>query len=340
MDQRSSILLMRDRHSTEAARPSLPLIAALASGLLLTAPASLRAQATDGHLIGTVFDQVGGLIAGAAVTVENESTGVTWGVATDDHGAYRFNNLPVGDYRLTASAEGFETASLTHIAVALNRTSTANVTLQVGDLETAVTVTAASAQIDTTTTTIGNAFNSRQSLYSPSTNLALGVLNLSLQGAGVASSGGTGLGQGPSVGGQRPRNNSFMVEGVDNNAKDVTGSIVQVPNEAVAEFSSLQNQYGAEFGRSTGGQFNTVVKSGTNELHGSLYEYFMNRRLNALDQSNKRRGIFKRPRLDDNRVGGTVGGPVIRNRLFYFASYQYQAVGTEAAPGQIGRAHV
>ena len=334
IDHFTSILLMHDRQSIEAARPLLPLIAALAFALLLVSPASLRAQATDGHLIGTVFDQVGGLIAGAAVTVENESSGVTWDVATDDHGAYRFNNLPVGDYRLTAASEGFETASLTHIAVALNRTSTANVTLQVGEVETAVTVTAASAQIDTTTTTIGNAFNARQSLYSPSTNLALGVLNLSLQGAGVASSGGTGLGQGPSVGGQRPRNNSFMVEGVDNNAKDVTGSIVQVPNEAVAEFSSLQNQYGAEFGRSTGGQFNTVVKSGTNELHGSLYEYFMNRRLNALDQSNKRRGIFTRPRLDDNRVGGTVGGPVIRNRLFYFASYQFQAVGTEAAPGR------
>lgn len=329
-----SVLRMRDRQTIAASRPSLPVVVALALAFLLTSPALLRAQATDGHLIGTVFDQVGGLITGAAVTVDSESTGVTWNVAADEYGAYRFNNLPVGEYRLTASAEGFETASLTHIAVALNRTSTANITLQVGEVETAVTVTAASAQIDTTTTTIGNAFNSRQSLYSPSTNLALGVLNLSLQGAGVASSGGTGLGQGPSVGGQRPRNNSFMVEGVDNNAKDVTGSIVQVPNEAVAEFSSLQNQYGAEFGRSTGGQFNTVVKSGTNELHGSLYEYFMNRRLNALDQSNKRRGIFKRPRLDDNRVGGTVGGPVIRNRLFYFASYQHQAVGTEAAPGR------
>lgn len=112
--------------------------------------------------------------------MKNEAPGVTWNGATGDHPAYRFNNLPVGDHRLMASAEGFETASLTHIALALNRTSTANVTLHVGEVETAVTVTAASAQIDTTTTTIGNEFDFRQSLYSPSTNLALGVLNPSL----------------------------------------------------------------------------------------------------------------------------------------------------------------
>ena len=160
------------------------------------------------------------------------------------------------------------------------------------------------------------------------------MLNLSLQGAGVASSGGTGLGQGPSIGGQRPRNNNFMIEGADNNDKSVTGRVVDVPNEAVAEFSLIQNQHSAEFGRSTGGQFNTVVKSGTNEIHGSLYEYFANRHLNAIDESNKRRGIVKNPRLDDNRFGGTIGGPVIRNRLFYFGTLELNPVGVAAAPGR------
>ena len=125
-----------------------------------------------------------------------------------------------------------------------------------------------------------------------------------------------------------------MVEGVDNNDKGVTGRIVDVPNEAVAEFSLLQNQYGAEFGRSTGGQFNTVVKNGTNEIHGSLYEYFSNRHLNAIDESNKRRGIFENPRLDDNRFGGTIGGPIIQNRLFYFFSFERNPVGVASAPGR------
>ena len=308
------------------------LLAALAAALAL--PAAALGQAADGNLIGSAFDASGGLIAGASIRLENEATGVVWETRTDAYGAYRFHNLPVGAYVLAAAAEGFAAVSVSRIAVALNRTSTANVALEVGSLETEVNVTAASAQIDTTTTTVGSAFDSRQAIYSPSANLPLGVLNLSLQGGGIASSGGTGLGQGPSVGGQRPRNNNFMVEGVDNNAKDVTGSIVQVPNEAVAEFSLLQNQYGAEFGRSTGGQFNTIVKGGTNELHGSLFEYFSHRGLNALDQSNKRRGIFAKPRLDDNRLGATVGGPIVANRLFYFGSYQYHAVGSESAPGR------
>ena len=305
-----------------------------AIGILLSAPGTARGQAADGHLVGSVVDQSGASIPGCTVSVENVATGVSWSQEADEFGAYRFNNLPVGDYTLSAKSVGFAPKMLSGIAVALNRTSTANVTLELGEVQTTVEVTAASAQIDTTTSTVGGSFDSRQALYSPSSDLALGVLNLSLQGAGVASSGGTGLGEGPSIGGQRPRNNNFMVEGVDNTDKGVTGRIVDVPNEAVAEFSVLQNQYGAEFGRSTGGQFNTVVKSGTNEIHGSLYEYFANRALNAMDQSNKRRGITEKPRLDDNRFGGTVGGPVVRNRLFYFGTYERNPVGQASAPGR------
>ena len=306
----------------------------IAIGIMLAAPGTARGQAADGHLVGSVVDQSGASIPGCTVSVENVATGVSWNQEADEFGAYRFNNLPVGDYTLSAKSVGFAPKMLSGIAVALNRTSTANVTLELGEVQTTVEVTAASAQIDTTTSTVGGSFDSRQALYSPSSDLALGVLNLSLQGAGVASSGGTGLGEGPSIGGQRPRNNNFMVEGVDNTDKGVTGRIVDVPNEAVAEFSVLQNQYGAEFGRSTGGQFNTVVKSGTNEIHGSLYEYFANRALNAMDQSNKRRGITEKPRLDDNRFGGTVGGPVVRNRLFYFGTYERNPVGQASAPGR------
>ena len=307
---------------------------AAAAAILLIVPDAARGQAADGHLVGTVLDQTGASIPGCSVIVENVNTGVQWNQKTDERGAYRFNNLPVGEYTLSAASEGFAPAMLSGIAVSLNRATTANISLELGEVQTAVEVTAASVQIDTTTATVGESFDARQALYSPSSDLALGVLNLSLQGAGVASSGGTGLGEGPSIGGQRPRNNNFMIEGVDNNDKGVTGRIVDVPNEAVAEFSLLQNQYGAEFGRSTGGQFNTVVKSGTNEIHGSLYEYFSNRHLNAIDESNKRRGILENPRLDDNRFGGTVGGPVIRNRLFYFGTFQLNLVGLASAPGR------
>ena len=98
-----------------------------------------------------------------------------------------------------------------------------------------------------------------------------GVLNLSLLQAGVASSGGVGYGSGPSIGGQRPTNNSFTIDGVDNNSKSVTGPVVYVPNDNVAEFTLLANQFRAEYGHSSGGQFNTVVKTGTNSLHGEIW---------------------------------------------------------------------
>ena len=208
---------------------------------------AVLAQAVDGHLVGIVLDQTGGAIPGCSMVVENVNTGVGWNQETDELGAYRFNNLSVGQYTLSTESEGFAPTILSGIAIALNRSTTVNVTLELGNVQTEVEVTVATARIDTTSSMIGGSFDSRQALYRPSSDLALGVLNLSLQGAGVASSGGTGLGEGPSIGGQRPRNNNFMVEGVDNNDKSVTGRIVDIPNEAVAEFSLLQNQYGAEF---------------------------------------------------------------------------------------------
>ena len=312
----------------------VPIAMSVVAIIQWAAPNTALGQAADGHLLGIVLDQTGASIPGCSVAVENVNTGVRWNQETDELGAYRFNNLPVGQYTLSAESRGFSAMILSGIAVALNRSTTLNVTLELGQVQTEVEVSAATAQIDTTSSSITGSFDSRQALYSPSSDIALGVLNLSLQGAGVASSGGTGLGQGPSIGGQRPRNNNFMIEGADNNDKGVTGRVVDVPNEAVAEFSLLQNQYGAEFGRSTGGQFNTVVKSGTNEIHGSVYEYFANRHLNAIDESNKRRGILQNPRLDDNRFGATVGGPVIRNRLFYFGTFQLNPIGEASAPGR------
>ncbi len=304
--------------------------------LALIGLASERAesQLADGHLVGTIVDVTGSSIPGASVRAENPGTGAVWAQESDALGTYRFNNLPVGRYTLTVVADGFAPKAFSGVAIALNRTTTVNAAVEVEQVETEIEVTVATAHIDTTSSSVSGSFDSRQALYSPSADIALGVLNLSLQGAGVASSGGTGLGEGPSIGGQRPRNNNFMIEGVDNNDKSVTGRIVDVPNEAVVEFSLQQNQFGAEFGRSTGGQFNTVIKSGTNQVHGSLYEYFTNRHLNATDESNRRRGITQNPRLDDNRFGMTVGGPVLRNRLFYFGTLELNPVGVAASPAR------
>ena len=247
-------------------------------------------QATDATLVGVVSDQSGAAVPGGSVTIENVATGLKQSAVTNNNGEYRFNNVPLGRYNLSVAANGFTTATLKDIAVTLNQTATANITLQVGSVATTVEVTEAAATIDTTTAQVQSSYNSEESRYLPMTSVGvagtnLGVLNLSLLSAGVSSGGGIGVGTGPAVGGQRPRNNNFTIEGVDNNDKVLTGNVVYLSNEATENFTLLQNQFSAEFGHSSGGQFNVAVKGGTNDIHGSIYEYFENRNLNAQDQT-------------------------------------------------------
>jgi hypothetical protein len=270
----------------------------------------------------------------AKVDLQNADTGVVNSTTTDSSGVYRVQNLLVGNYNLTVNASGFTKRTLNGISIDLNKTTTANVTLEVGAVSTSLEVTAAAALLDTTTAQVANNYESRIAADLPSAaNNAGGVLNLALLGAGVSSSGGLGVGTGPSIGGQRPRNNSFNIEGIDNNRKDVTGPIATVPNDAVAEFSVLQNQFSAEYGHSSGGQFNTVLRNGTNELHGGGYEYLQNRNLDALDQAFKRQGILTKQRYDQNRFGGMLGGHIIKNKLFYYGLYEYNPLGQASTPG-------
>jgi hypothetical protein len=199
------------------------------------------------------------------------------------------------------------------VSVQLNQTVTTNVKLAIGQASTTVEVTEAAAPIDSTTQQVQTTYDSRQIADLPSASggqLASGVINLSLLNAGVTSSGGSGYGTGPSVGGQRPTNNSFTIEGIDNNSLAVTGPLVVLPNDAVAEFSVLQNQFSPDFGHSSGGQFNQVVKSGTNQFHGMAYEYFQNKNLNAADNLDYVQGNPLHPRSDNNRFGGNFGGPI------------------------------
>jgi hypothetical protein len=305
---------------------------------LFLAAAGVFGQAMDGNLVGVVTDPSGAALAKVGVTAENIATGVKTATETTDAGAFRFNNIPAGTYKISASLAGFTTATLQNVVLESNRTATANIRLDVGAVTTTVEVQEAGALIDTTTANVVNTFNARQAeripLYGVGTGpTALGVINLSLLNAGVSSGGSVGYGTGPSVGGQRPTNNNFMVDGVDNNNRSTTGPQLTVSNEAVAEFTVQQNQFSPEFGNSSGGQFNTIVKSGSNQLHGVLYEYHTNRDLGGIDESFKRQGIRDRaPRGDVNRLGASVGGPIVKNKLFYFGNAEYTPVGFQAAP--------
>ena len=294
--------------------------------------ACLFGQATDGNLVGTITDATAAAIPGAQVKITNRATNIQTLTTSNASGEYRFNNIPVGSYDLSVAATGFGAMMESGLAVELNKTVTVNISLQVGAVSQTLDVIEAPAAIDTTTAQVQSSFTAQQAKDLPASSVGSGVLNLSLLSAGVASSGGLGYGTGPSVGGQRPTNNSFNIDGVDNNRKDVTGPVVFVSNEAVSEFSLLQNQFSPEFGHSSGGQFNTVIKSGTNALHGSIYEYFQNRNLNAIDQLFQNQGLTSNPRFDDNRLGATAGGPILKDKWFIYGNYEYNPVGRNSTP--------
>ncbi len=294
----------------------------------------LLAQLTSGNVTGTVYDPTGATVPNATIVAKNNATGVETTTTGAGAGGYRFENLPVGTYTITVTAPGFAKAEIGNIRIELNQTVTTNVTLQIGQTSSTVEVSAAPATIDTTTAQIQSTFETKQLEDLPSASggqAGSGVLNLSLLLAGVASSGGLGYGMGPSVGGQRPANNNFTIEGIDNNDLAVTGPVVSVPNDAVAEFSVLQNQFSPDFGHSSGGQFNQVVKSGSNDFHGMLYEYFENRNLNSADNLDYVEGNPLHPRFDNNRFGGNLGGPIKHNKLFFFVDYEYQPIGATAS---------
>jgi hypothetical protein len=300
---------------------------------LATLTRSLHAQQTSGNLVGTIVDSSGATVPNANVTATNEATGVKASTVASASGEYRLPNLLPGTYDVLASATGFAASETKGVSVPLNQTVTVNVTLRLGTVSTAVEVTEAAAVIDTTTAQIQSTFSTKQAADLPNTGIGQGVINLSLLDPGVASAGGIGVGTGPSVGGQRPRNNNFMIEGVDNNSKSVTGPVVYLPNESVSEFTLLQNQFEAEYGHSSGGQFNTIVKSGTNEYHGTIYEYLENRIMNAENQTYKNQGIFTNPRFDRSHLGANFGGPIKRNKLFFFTSFEYNPLGQSATTG-------
>jgi hypothetical protein len=283
-------------------------------------------QTTSGDLVGTVKDPSGAIIPNALLTVTNEDTGIVVAIKAESNGEFRAANLLPGKYDIVAKSPGFATYTLRGVAVELNKTATTNVTLSIGGSTTTVEVAAeAGVVLDTTTTNLSTTFSTEELASLPTATVGLGVINTSLLSPGVASTGGIGIGVGPSIGGQRPRNNNFTIEGIDNNNKSVTGPLVYAPNDAVGNFTLITNQFSPEFGHSSGGQFNTDVVSGTNHLHGSLYEYFQNRNLNAA--SGIAGGKVANPRYDNNRYGAEVGGPIFKDKLFFFGNFERNSIG-------------
>jgi hypothetical protein len=297
---------------------------------------SLFGQAQGGRIVGTITDSTGAAVANADVEATNVGTNVPSKTKTNGAGEYHIDNLIPGMYKVTASASGFKGTSET-VDVQLSMTGALNLTLVPGSASETVEVSGAPPLIDTSTPQLGTTYETDELRAIPTAGTGvLGVINLSLLQAGVGSSGGVGAGTGPAVGGQRPRNNNFTIEGIDENDKGVTGPDIYVPNDAVSNFTILQNQFSPEFGHSTGGQFNTSIISGTNTFHGTAYEFFQNRNLDAIDNnvvlSTSPGTKPTNPRFDRNRFGGQIGGPIFKNKLFGFVNYERTAFGTATIP--------
>ncbi len=339
-------------------------VSAMLALFMLACIIPANAQQTTGAVRGIVTDQNGAVVPGAKVTISSEKLNYRSEATTSSDGEYEFRDVLPGDYQIVIEAANFNRLNLTDVRVELNKTTDVPAQLQTGQITETVNVSAGGAElVETTTTQLSKSFNERQVVELAQTNVGGafggGVNNLALLAANVSSSGGVGVGSGGSVGGQRPRNNNFMLDGVDNNDKSVTGPSNYVSPENVAEFSLIQNQFSAEFGRSNGGQFITITKSGTNDYHGSFYGFFRNRFLNALDTSQKAAGIVREnppptgkaflPRSDFFRGGLNVGGPLPlphfgegpgsffrgTDRLFFYAAYERLQQGAAAAPGGI-----
>lgn len=300
---------------------------------LLVIAASAFAQATGGRASGIVTDATNAAIPNATVTLTNDATGQTLTAQTTSAGAFHFPNLPVGGYTMKVTADGFKTTQ-GELQITLNQESAVNLSLQPGNVTDQVEVTAtADAQLQTDTSQVASSYNSQQSLNLPIFNnpytLALLSPNVVATSTGVVGTGGT-------IGGTRPRGNSFNIDGVNNDDPSVTGPSTKLILDAIQEFTVLKNNFNAEFGSAAGGQFNTITMSGTNTPHGSLFSYLQNEGLNA-NSSNGTRPYFR-----DHRFGGTIGFPVIKDKLFFFSAYQYDRVNQSAvtstylAPTQAG----
>jgi len=304
-----------------------PLICALAF-LFFGAGHGARGQATSGDLLGTCFDSTNAVIPDAEVDAVSVSTNLKYVEHSNKVGQYHFVNLPVGQYRVSVLATGFTPKAQIGVDVILNRPTTLNFTLAAGAASTTVEVSEAAVTLDTTTAQIQTSFDTPTIENLPLSATGSGVLNMSLLNAGIQMTGGLGLGGGPSVSGERPYNNNFTIEGVDNNNKSVHAPLITVPNDAISDFTVLQNQYSPEFGHSSGGQFNQVVVSGSNKFHGRAYEYMKNRNLNAIDYAYKQEGVTENPRYDNNRFGGQIGGPILHDKLFFFQNMEYNPIGS------------
>ena len=313
-----------------------------------------------GTISGTVHDQSGAVVAGANVTAQNPATNFSRGTTSAGNGFYRLDQIPVGTYSITVEASGFKKTVTTKIPLSVNDSLTVDVALEVGQVSETVTISEAPSPVNTETSVMGKTIDNKTLNDLPILSGAAGRNPLALAPlqAGVMPAGQVG----PfSVNGQRAQSNNFLLDGGDSNdlAINVPDAVQGFSPDALQEFRILTNTYSADYGRNSGAIVALVSKSGTNEYHGNLFEFFRNRVLNATPFFNNAAPSFlgpRKPQFNVNEFGGTIGGPLHlprfgeggssiisgKDRTFFFFSYlgfrRRQGVSSQATvPSQAQR---
>lgn len=298
--------------------------------LMIGAPSNrVSAQFETATILGSVRDANGAAIENASVALKNVATEITQTVETDANGDYQFTNVKIGNYQVIVEATGFNRTIAENINAAVNARQRVDVSLQVATASETVTITDAANPLETDSSERGQVIQRQQIVALPLNGRS--YANLALLAPGVRESntnsniGGGGREAAFNVNGLRATFNNFLLDGVDNNAygtsnQSFSSQVVQVSPDAVAEFKAQTNTYSAEFGRSGGAVINASYRSGTNEFHGSAWEFNRNTVLNAV-------GFFKplggvKPPLNRNQFGFTFGGPIIKDRTFFFGDYE------------------
>ena len=299
-----------------------------------------------GSLLGTIADPSGTAVPGAMVTLTETATGEKQTIATDGHGFSSFQSLPIGRYDLEVNAPGFKPLRRTGVAIDVNSKVVVDATLVIGEKTEAITVSESGAHVETADTQMGQVITGKQMTavplngrsYTDLLGLQAGVVpstsltSSTTQDVGVSAFSPSGdLSPGTiSINGQREFANSFVLNGSDVE-EDVNMGAAIIPNlDSIAEFRILTSNFDAEHGEFSGGQIEVVTKSGTNALHGDGFEFLRSTELDARNYFSPTRGAF-----DQNQFGGTLGGPIRKNRVFFFADYQGTRLTQGVDTGQI-----
>lgn len=301
-------------------------------------PALSRAQQVTAAITGQVLDPTGAPIGGAKVTATDKERGTSYPTETNAEGYYRLPQVVVGVYDIKVENAGFQTATQSNITLQLNQIAKLDFHLQIGNVSQTVEVSSEAPALQTESTQLGQVIDSRTNVTLPLATRNYVQLTLLTAGSVHPSpadftGGQTTAGSGrPDVNGNREQANNFILDGMDNNqvSDNLVGYAPSV--DAIQEFNEITNNAPADFGNFMGGIISTTIKSGTNQFHGGLFEFIRNDKLNANSWANNFTG-GDRAKLRWNEFGGTFGGPIKRDKLFFFVDYQGQRFDTPTSIG-------